>query len=83
MAIMTVVLVLLQGLLLTFVYMSKQAQEYTTEMEQVAFEKGQKITIANIPQQKKQMVKYKLFSLADKNNLAILRVSPLSSDRGM
>lgn len=81
--IVAVVLVLLQGLLLTFVYMSKQAQEYTTEMEQVAFEKGQKITIANIPQQKKQMVKYKLFSLADKNNLAILRVSPLSSDRGM
>ena len=81
--IVAVVLVLLQGLLLTFVYMSKQAQEYTTEMEQVAFEKGQKITIANIPQQKKQMVKYKLFSLADKNNLAILRISPLSSDRGM
>lgn len=80
---MTVVLVLLQGLLFSFVYMSKQAQEYTTEMEQVAFEKGQKITIANIPQQKKQMVKYKLFSLADKNNLAILRISPLSSDRGM
>ena len=81
--IVAVVLVLLQGLLLTFVYMSKQAQEYTTEMEQVAFEKGQKFTIANIPQQKKQMVKYKLFSLADKNNLAILRISPLSSDRGM
>ena len=81
--IVAVVLVLLQGLLFSFVYMSKQAQEYTTEMEQVAFEKGQKITIANIPQQKKQMVKYKLFSLADKNNLAILRISPLSSDRGM
>lgn len=81
--IVAVVLVLLQGLLLTFVYMSKQAQEYTTEMEQVAFEKGQKFTIANIPQQKKQMVKYKLFSLAHKNNLAILRISSLSNDRGI
>lgn len=81
--IVAVVLVLLQGLLLTFVYMSKQAQEYTTEMEQVAFEKGQKFTIANIPQQKKQMVKYKLFSLADKNNLALLRISYLSNDRGI
>ena len=62
MAIMTVVLVLLQGLLFSFVYMSRQAQEYTTEVEQLAFEKGQKFTIANIPERKKQMVKSKLFS---------------------
>ena len=83
MAIMTVVLVLSQGLLFSFVYMSKQAQAYTTEVEQTAFEKGQKFTIANIPQQKKQMVKSKLFSLAHKNNLAILRISSLSNDRGI
>lgn len=83
MAIMTVVLVLSQGLLFSFVYMSRQAQEYTTEVEQLAFEKGQKFTIANIPQQKKQMVKSKLFSLAHKNNLAILRISSLSNDRGI
>lgn len=83
MAIVTVVLVLSQGLLFSFVYMSKQAQAYTTEVEQTAFEKGQKFTIANIPQQKKQMVKSKLFSLAHKNNLAILRISSLSNDRGI
>lgn len=83
MAIVTVVLVLSQGLLFSFVYMSKQAQAYTTEVEQTAFEKGQKFTIANIPQQKKQMVKSKLFSLAHKNNLAILRTSSLSNDRGI
>ena len=52
-------------------------------MEQTAFEKGQKFTIANIPQQKKQIVKAKLFSLADKNNLALLRISYLSNDRGI
>ena len=83
MAIVTVVLVLSQGLLFSFVYMSKQAQAYTTEVEQTAFEKGQKFTIANIPQQKKQMVKSKLFSLVHKNNLAILRISSLSNDRGI
>lgn len=83
MAIVAVVLVLSQGLLFSFVYMSKQAQAYTTEVEQTAFEKGQKFTIANIPQQKKQMVKSKLFSLAHKNNLAILRISSLSNDRGI
>lgn len=83
MAIMTVVLVLSQGLLFSFVYMSKQAQAYTIEVEQTAFEKGQKFTIANIPQQKKQMVKSKLFSLVHKNNLAILRISSLSNDRGI
>ena len=83
MAIMTVVLVLSQGLLFSFIYMSKQAQAYTTEVEQAAFEKGQKFTIANIPQQKKQMVKSKLFSLVHKNNLAILRISSLSNDRGI
>ena len=83
MAIMVVVLVLSQGLLFSFVYMSKQAQAYTTEVEQTAFEKGQKFTIANIPQQKKQMVKSKLFSLVHKNNLAILRISSLSNDRGI
>ena len=83
MAIVAVVLVLSQGLLFSFVYMSKQAQAYTTEVEQTAFEKGQKFTIANIPQQKKQMVKSKLFSLAHKNNLAILRISSLSNNRGI
>ena len=83
MAIMTVVLVLSQGLLFSFVYMSRQAQEYTTEVEQLAFEKGKKFTIANIPQQKKQMVKSKLFALADKNNLVLLRISSLSNDRGV
>ena len=83
MAIMAVVLVLSQGLLFSFVYMSKQAQAYTTEVEQTAFEKGQKFTIANIPQQKKQMVKSKLFALADKNNLVLLRISSLSNDRGV
>lgn len=80
---MTVVLVLSQGLLFSFVYMSRQAQEYTTEVEQLAFEKGQKFTIANIPERKKQKVKSKLFSLAHKNNLAILRISSLSNDRGI
>ncbi len=83
MAIMVVVLVLSQGLLFSFVYMSRQAQEYTTEVEQLAFEKGQKFTIANIPERKKQKVKSKLFSLAHKNNLAILRISSLSNDRGI
>lgn len=83
MAIMVVVLVLSQGLLFSFVYMSRQAQEYTTEVEQMAFEKGQKFTIANIPERKKQKVKSKLFSLAHKNNLAILRISSLSNDRGI
>lgn len=83
MAIMAVVLVLSQGLLFSFVYMSKQAQAYTTEVEQMAFEKGQKFTIANIPQRKKQMVKSKLFSLANKNNLVLLRISSLSNDRGV
>ena len=73
--IVAVVLVLLQGLLLTFVYMSKQAQAYTTEVEQTAFEKGQKFTVANIPERKKQKVKSKLFALADKNNLVLLRIS--------
>lgn len=83
MAIMAVVLVLSQGLLFSFVYMSRQAQEYTTEVEQMAFEKGQKFTIANIPERKKQKVKSKLFSLANKNNLVLLRISSLSNDRGV
>ena len=83
MAIMVVVLVLSQGLLFSFVYMSRQAQEYTTEVEQMAFEKGQKFTIANIPERKKQKVKSKLFSLANKNNLVLLRISSLSNDRGV
>ena len=78
--IVIVVLVLLQGLLFSFVYMSKQAQAYTTEMEQMAFEKGQKFTIANIPERKKQKVKSKLFSLANKNNLVLLRISSLSNE---
>lgn len=83
MAIMTVVLVLSQGLLFSFVYMSRQAQEYTTEVEQLAFEKGQKFTIENIPERKKQMVKSKLFALAGENNLVLLRISYLSNDRGI
>ena len=83
MAIMAVVLVLSQGLLFSFVYMSRQAQEYTTEVEQLAFEKGQKFTIANIPERKKQMVKSKLFALAGENNLVLLRISYLSNDRGI
>lgn len=83
MAIMAVVLVLSQGLLFSFVYMSKQAQAYTTEVEQTAFEKGQKFTVANIPERKKQKVKSKLFALADKNNLVLLRISSLSNDRGV
>ena len=83
MTIMVVVLVLSQGLLFSFVYMSRQAQEYTTEVEQMAFEKGQKFTIANIPERKKQKVKSKLFSLANKNNLVLLRISSLSNDRGV
>lgn len=83
MAIVTVVLVLSQGLLFSFVYMSKQAQAYTTEVEQTAFEKGQKFTIANIPERKKQMVKSKLFALAGENNLVLLRISYLSNDRGI
>lgn len=80
---MTVVLVLSQGLLFSFVYMSRQAQEYTTEVEQLAFEKGQKFTIENIPERKKQMVKSKLFALAGENNLVLLRISYLSNDRGI
>ena len=52
-------------------------------MEQMAFEKGQKFTIANIPERKKQKVKSKLFSLANKNNLVLLRISSLSNDRGV
>ena len=83
MAIMAIVLVLSQGLLFSFVYMSKQAQAYTTEVEQTAFEKGQKFTVANIPERKKQKVKSKLFALADKNNLVLLRISSLSNDRGV
>ena len=49
----------------------------------MAFEKGQKFTIANIPERKKQKVKSKLFSLANKNNLVLLRISSLSNDRGV
>ncbi len=78
-----IALVLSQGLLFSFAYMSRQAQSYTAEVEEIAFEKGQKITIAKIPEQKKEMIKSKLFSLIDKNNLAILRISSLSNNRGV